>query len=174
MVWCSVGGTSYLQASKTKYVLMSSEVFRISGVAVSQRCCYCNLEMALRQMSLSMDQWQPQHSRSSHGLSQGTRVGRHFCQSVASGVCLPRPRLLQCSFLEYTRSSSRQTNCKGDARPERNNHKEFLGSVGWWLHKVRPASALVEDMAVINMHIFPLLIGNIEYDDWWQTITDSV
>lgn len=89
-------GAPVIYKPQTKYVLMSSEVFRISGVAASVWCCYCNLEMALRHMSLGMDQWQPQHSRSSHGFSQGTRVGRQICQSVASGVCFLQPRLLKC------------------------------------------------------------------------------
>lgn len=80
----------------TSLKLNMSKCFRISGVAVSVWCCYCNLEMALRQMSLGMDQWHPQHSHSSRGFSQGTRVGRQICQSVASGVCFLQPRLLKC------------------------------------------------------------------------------
>ena len=74
-------GAPVIYKPQTKYALMSCLVFRISGVAaVSVWGCYCNLEMALRQMSLGMDKWQPQQSHSSRGFSQGTRVGRQNCQ----------------------------------------------------------------------------------------------
>lgn len=52
-------------------------------------------------------------------------------------------------FLEYTRGSH-EANCKGDERPERDNHKEILGSVGLCLHKLRLTSAFVEDTAHNN------------------------
>lgn len=94
--------------------------------------CYCNLEMALRQMPSDMDQWQPQHSHSSRGHSRRTRVGRQIGQSVASGVCFLRPRLLKC-MLSWTFFLSGVQNAAATkliVRPERSNHKDGLGKCG--------------------------------------------
>lgn len=49
-------------------------------------------------------------------------------------------------FFEYT-CGSHKANCKGDERPERNDHKEIVGSVGFWLHKLGWKSAFVEGTA---------------------------
>lgn len=105
------------------------------------RCWICAsavllLELVLHPMSLGMNQRQPQHS---HSFSQATAVGRQICQSVASGVCFLRNRLLKCmlsqTFLVFFVGSTHAQHKKLIARSEWNNHKESVGSVGLWLHK---------------------------------------
>lgn len=61
-------------------------MFQISGVG-SAWCFHCNLEMALSQKCSCVESWKPQGS-------SWTRVGRHICQSVASGVCCAPGKLV--------------------------------------------------------------------------------
>lgn len=92
-------GAPVIYKPRAKYGSMHPKCFGYPPFQLFQfGVVICNLEMSLRQMSSVGDEWQPQSSRSSHGFSQRTRVGRQIFHSVASGVCFLGPRLLKCMF----------------------------------------------------------------------------